>query len=85
MCFEDVYSAVSEGLEIKPELLVVGGRCGEEHRPDGHAKDYSGPLEVEVEQLKCLIPCVCDAPRLVQHRPSGNHGETEKTVCPFEF
>lgn len=51
MCFEDVYSAVSEGLEIKPELLVVGGRCGEEHRPDGHAKDYSGPLEVILEYV----------------------------------
>jgi hypothetical protein len=51
MCVEDVYSALSEGSEIEPELFEVGGRCGEEHRPDGHAKDYSGPLGVEFNSL----------------------------------
>jgi hypothetical protein len=37
-------------------------------------------LSVEVEQLKCKIPCVCHARRLVQGRPGGEHGENEKTL-----
>lgn len=37
-------------------------------------------LSVEVEQLKLKIPCICDARRLVQRRPGGERGETEKTL-----
>ena len=37
-------------------------------------------LSVEVEQLKLKIPGVCDAHRLVRHRPGREGGETEVMV-----
>ena len=37
-------------------------------------------LNVEEGQLKLKIPGVCDARRLVQRRPSGEGGETVKTL-----
>jgi hypothetical protein len=33
-----------------------------------------------VEQLTLKISCVCDAHRLVQRRPSGEHGDTENPL-----
>ena len=37
-------------------------------------------LSFEVEQLKCKIPCVCDAYGLVRRRLGCERGETEKTL-----